>query len=409
MRLAIIGGGPAGFFGAITAAQKRPSEIVLFEASQQVLSKVRISGGGRCNVTHSCFDPAELVKNYPRGFKELRGAFSRFQPRDTIAWFKKRGVILKAEEDGRMFPATDDSETIVDCLVESARGAGIEVRTKSRITGAKIIDFEKGRRRFELSIGRENRGSFDRLLLATGSNERGYEIARLMGHEIMAPVPSLFTFEIPDKRLEGLSGLSFKALQLVLKVGEKRLKQVGPMLITHWGLSGPAVLKLSAWGARWLHESNYQANLTINFIPERTKEQISHTFQSYRRKHGRKEVGGESPFPVPRRYWQRLVQMSGIPKEQKWSNLTREAESYLLGQLTNAEFAITGKGIFKDEFVTCGGVSLKGIDFKSMQSRIVPGLFMAGEILDIDGITGGFNFQSAWTTGWLAGKAMAGS
>ncbi len=409
IRIAVIGGGPAGIFGAISAVTQNPSAIiVVFEATDKPLYKVGISGGGRCNVTHHCFDQAELVKNYPRGFKELRGPFSRFQPRDTVAWFAKHGVRLKAEDDGRMFPTTDKSSTIVDCLMEAARQSGIRIRLGTRVKRIKRLAGEAHTSEFEIELRDKIPKRFDRVLLATGGIDQGHRLAKDLGHNIVAGVPSLFTFNIKDPRLDGLAGTSFQNVKLALATGGgKNPEETGPLLITHWGLSGPAVLKLSAKEARRLHELRYHAELIIDFLPELSSDEAYQTILEYKDKNGKKHVHLWSPFVIPKKYWSRIVDHSGIAGETVWADLTKEAMRSIASELTGGKFAVTGKGEFKDEFVTCGGVDLKEVDFRSMQSKLCPGLYFAGEVLDIDGITGGFNFQNAWTTGWIAGISMA--
>ena len=406
MHAAVIGGGAAGIFGAIAAAEQNPSaEIVVFEATDHPLDKVRISGGGRCNVTHHCFDPAALVKNYPRGARELRGPFSRFAPPDTIAWFESRGVRLKAEEDGRMFPVTDRSATIIDALLESARTAGVRIRLNARVK--ELASSGGAQPGFEISLHGGSVEHFDRLLLATGSGPQGYRFAEALGHSIVPCVPSLFTFKVRDPRLADLAGVSFEKVDLTLQVGDRPpMHQSGPMLITHWGLSGPAVLKLSAWGARELHDSHYRANLAVNFMPERSPDDLHQELDSRRQNHGRRKIAADHLAEIPRRYWERIAGAAGIANDTTWTHLSNTQLAALLSHLTAARFEVSGKGIFKDEFVTCGGVSLREIDFKTMASRVCPGLYVAGELLDIDGITGGFNFQSAWTTGWIAGRNL---
>jgi predicted Rossmann fold flavoprotein len=402
-KVVVVGGGAAGFFGAIACAEAHPTaEVVLLESGQQVLSKVKISGGGRCNVTHACFEPALLVQHYPRGGKALRGAFTRFQPRDTVAWFAQRGVNLKTEADGRMFPVTDDSETIVHCLMQSAEAAGVRVKSGSPVM--KVAQSENG---FRVTLKSGEQISADRLLLATGSHPQGHQFAKLLGHSIVPPVPSLFTFTIPDAQLRELAGVAVEAAQAKLIVpNEKPLEQGGAILITHWGLSGPAILKLSAWGARLLYDHRYQADLQVNWLPQHTSEQVRQTLQQIKAEHGKRAIASDVGFALPRRLWQYIVTRSGIAEVDRWAGLSKPAINRLIQELTQGQYAIQGKGVFKEEFVTCGGVNLKEVDFKTMASRYCPGLHFAGEILDIDGVTGGFNFQSAWTTGWLAGQAL---
>lgn len=402
LRVVVIGGGAAGFFGAIACAKSHPyTQVTLLEASRQPLAKVRISGGGRCNVTHACFDPGGLVQHYPRGGKALRGAFSRFQASHTIDWFAAHGVQLKTEPDGRMFPSTDSSETIVDCLMEAA-SSGVEIRT-----GAPAVSVSRQPVGFEISLKSGEILQCDQLLLATGSSQLGYQIATSLGHQIEPPVPSLFTFNVIDDRLKDLAGVSLEPVRLRLSVdGKTQLEQTGPLLITHWGLSGPAVLKLSAWGARVLHDCHYQATLLINWLPQINPEDLREKIRLVKSEWSRRAIALHCPFGLPRRLWQYLVARAGIGTEDRWAGLSNKTLNQLVQELTQGCYLIKGKGVFKEEFVTCGGVNLKEVNFKTMESRLCQGLFFAGEILDIDGVTGGFNFQSAWTTAWLAGQAM---
>jgi len=399
----IIGGGAAGFFAAIAAAEGQPSaQITILEAARSPLTKVRISGGGRCNVTHACFDSALLVQHYPRGNKALRGPFTCFQAKDTVEWFAQHGVPLKTEADGRMFPVTDDSATVVECLMQAARAAGVELRT-----GAVVQQVSRGNHGFTISLKSGETLDCDRLVLATGSSLQGYAIARQLGHQIESPVPSLFTFQIRDARLQDLAGVSVPSARLRLQVsGQPPLEQIGPVLITHWGLSGPAVLKLSAWGARLLHDADYQASLQINWLAQSNPEKIRQQLITVRSQLARRQIATNCPVLLPRRLWERLVATAEIAATSRWSELSNQGLNRLLQELTQANYAITGKGAFKEEFVTCGGVALKEVDFKTMESRICPGLYLVGEVLDIDGVTGGFNFQSAWTTGWIAGQSV---
>ncbi|WP_414527380.1 NAD(P)/FAD-dependent oxidoreductase [Nodularia chucula] len=403
LNIVVVGGGAAGFFGAIACAEANPqAQVTLIEASRQPLAKVLISGGGRCNVTHACFEPARLVQNYPRGGKALRGAFTRFQAQDTVDWFTDQGVHLKTEADGRMFPITDNSETIAECLIKATSKAGIELRLETPVISAKLL--HPG---FEIFLKSRETQKCDRLLLATGSNPLGYKIAREFGHQIEPPVPSLFTFNIPDPKLRSLAGVSLNSVQIRLAgTGKPPLQQTGPLLITHWGISGPAVLKLSAWGARFLHENRYQATLLVNWLPEFNQEQVRQKILDVKTQWGQKAIALHRGIDLPHRLWQYIVDRAGITTEDRWAELSKPKLNQLVQELTQGEYPITGKGVFKEEFVTCGGVNLKEINFKTMESRLIPGLYFAGEILDIDGITGGFNFQSAWTTSYLAGIAM---
>ncbi|MEO1389871.1 MAG: NAD(P)/FAD-dependent oxidoreductase [Cyanobacteria bacterium J06634_6] len=406
LSVAVIGGGAAGFFGAIAAATANPqARVTLYEAGPQPLAKVRISGGGRCNVTHHCFDPATLVQNYPRGGKALRGAFSRFQPKDTVDWFKRRGVKLKTEADGRMFPVTDDSATIVDCLMGAAQQAGVTIKTRSPVTAV-----EKNDSIFHLQFrGQSGFVACDRLLLATGSSPAGLRIAKSLGHTLQDSVPSLFTFNVADKNLHLLSGVAVDPVTVQFKADglKKPLVQTGPLLITHWGLSGPAVLKLSAWGARLLHTQRYKANVTVNWLTTETQDTVRAHLQRAKADTPKRQIATYSPYPViSKRLWQYLLSRISIDTTLTWANLSKKQLNKLVQELTQGTYEVSGKGSFKDEFVTCGGVTLKEVNFKTMESKRCDGLYLSGEILDIDGVTGGFNFQSAWTTGWLAGQAI---
>jgi predicted Rossmann fold flavoprotein len=401
-RILVIGGGAAGFFAAITSAEKPDTQVFLYEATPHLLSKVKISGGGRCNVTHACFEPEQLVKNYPRGGRELLGAFHRFQPRDTLAWFNTRGVETKTEEDGRMFPTSDNSESIVNALHEAAQKNQVKILIQR---GVKTIQYLK--EKFEVELNSGEMELFDKVIIATGGNKSsgGLAMAESFGHTIIPPVPSLFTFHIQDHRLTDLSGLSVEKVKV--KAGGTKLTTEGPLLLTHWGMSGPAILKLSAWGAREFAESNYNFTIEINWVPEFTQLALTKTLNEIRIAEARKQIATFSPVPIPQRLWERLLIAAEINPTTPWAHINNQQLDKLYKQLTQAEFKVTGKSMFKDEFVTCGGVKLSEINFKTMESRKQPGLFFAGEVLDIDGVTGGFNFQNAWTTGWLAGQAAA--
>ena len=404
----IIGGGAAGFFAAIACAEANShAKVTLLEAGTQPLSKVRISGGGRCNVTHHCFDPARLVQNYPRGGKALRGAFSRFQPRDTVNWFQSRGVKLKTEADGRMFPITDSSETIIDCLTTAADKAGVILQTNSTVKAVRKLE-EPSKKQFQIELKKGKILECDRLLIATGSNPSGYRWATDLGHTIKTPVPSLFTLKIDDPRIKDLAGISVDNVRVTLLLsGKKALQQTGALLITHWGLSAPAILKMSAWGARILHENKYNLSLRINWLPDRDLESLKQYLTTVKSDYYKKKIINYCPVELPKRLWLNLLDYLNINRDKIWAEINKKELNKLVSELIQGEYQIKGKGVFKDEFVTCGGVNLKEVDFKTMQSKKCSELYFAGEVLDIDGITGGFNFQSAWTTGWLAGNAMS--
>ena len=409
--IVVIGGGAAGFFGAIHAAQFPHTSVTLIEAGRQPLAKVRVSGGGRCNVTHHCFEPSQLVQNYPRGGKALGGAFSRFQPLDVVRWFNAEGVKLKTEADGRMFPVTDDSETIVEALMFAAKKAGVVVLTNVLVQKVEYL----GTNKFDITLKNRENLLCDRLLLATGSSPSGYAIARSLGHELEAPVPSLFTFNIKDSKLHELAGVSVNPAIVKLissvsaekkKSSRSQLEQSGALLITHWGLSGPAVLKLSAWAARELHECNYQAKLAVNWIPSLKAEAVKQILLSAKTDQPKKFISNYCPVDVSLRLWEYLLDKAEIEPEKRWADVSNKVIQQITNVLTASEYVIAGKGAFKEEFVTCGGVRLQDVNFQTMESKICSGLFFAGEILDIDGVTGGFNFQNAWTTAWIAAQGL---
>jgi len=403
-KIVIIGGGAAGFFAAITAAETDPSsEVTVYEKGNAFLTKVKISGGGRCNVTHACFDPALLSENYPRGSRELRGAFHHWQPQDTVAWFAERGVELKTEADGRMFPVTDSSQTVIDCFLKAARDAGVILRTGTAIKELRAVPNGS----FSLLLNNGESIRADKVCITSGSLKASPLTSAIesLGHRIEPLVPSLFAFNIPDKRLDGLAGLSVQ--EACVKTLPKSPVQSGPVLITHRGLSGPAILRLSAWEARRFAEQDYAVEISVNWLGKTSAEELRETFSTHRADSGKSLVKNKVPGGIPRRLWERFLESSAIPPETQWSQLPKDRETALVLQLTDCRFQVQGKTTNKDEFVTCGGVRLKEIDFRSMESRIVPGLYFAGECLDIDGITGGFNFQAAWTGGRIAGLAMA--
>lgn len=396
--IVVIGGGAAGFFGAIACGENSSKKVILLEKNRQLLSKVRISGGGRCNVTHACFDPAELVKNYPRGHQALRGPFSRFQPRDTVEWFMKRGVELKEEDDGRMFPITDNSETIITCLMRAAKDAGVEIVTECPVEN--ITLHSPG---FTIQLTNERIIDCESILIATGSSPKIYECLEKLGHRIVPAVPSLFTFNTPQSPLLELAGISVP--KVCAKIINTNLVQTGPLLITHWGLSGPAILKLSSWGARILHDMHYRAKVSINWLPDLSKDQIASDLQRFKNENPAKQISTDSPLSLPKNLWKKLTLLSEIPSDLRWSYINKNQMTALLNTLQNCIFDIDGKSTYKEEFVTCGGIHLDDVNFKTMESKKCPGIYFAGEVLDIDGVTGGFNFQNAWTTSFLAAQA----
>ena len=401
-QLIVIGGGAAGFFGAIAAAENGLDRILILEKSKEVLSKVRISGGGRCNVTHHCLEPSELIKNYPRGHRSLRGPFSRFHAADTITWFQEHGVDLKTEPDGRMFPTSNTSETIVNCLTKTAQKNQIEIRTRSKVTSLQAL--ATGGYTIQLANDTTLQGAH--VIIATGGlrGAEARQTVRDAEHNFSPPVPSLFTFHIDDPRLTDLQGVSIP--NATISALKETIK--GPVLITHWGLSGPAILKLSAWNARLFSQCDYQFSLKVNWTGALRPNEVESILLSERKNHSTRSITKRSLIEgITNRFWLRLCETAKINAKQTWANLTNKQSQNLIKELTSAEFKVTGKSTNKDEFVTCGGVHLKDLNLKTMESKTHPGLHFAGEVLDIDGITGGFNFQAAWTTGHLAGTAIA--
>ena len=394
----IVGGGAAGFFTAINIVEKNPNlKVAILERGKEVLSKVKISGGGRCNVTHACFVPNDLVKFYPRGEKELRGPFHQFCSGDTIEWFEKHGVELKIEDDGRMFPVSNSSDTIVDCFITATQKLGIDI-----LTGQSVQSIFKAADYWKVQTTTENY-SCQNLILTTGSNPKIWEMLANIGHSIIPPVPSLFTFNIGDKRTKDLMGVSAMAS---VKVKNSKLEASGPLLITHWGMSGPGILRLSAWGARELADKNYQFAIQVNWLNEVTLEEAEEKLKELKLEHSKKAVSKKSPFEFPNRLWENLVLAATISEDTKWADLTKKQLQNIALQLTQGEFQVNGKSTFKEEFVTAGGIDLKEINFKTMESKLHPNLYFAGEIVNIDAITGGFNFQNAWTSGFLVAEAI---
>jgi len=404
----IVGGGAAGFFSAINIVEKDPKiKVAILERGKEVLSKVRISGGGRCNVTHACFVPNDLVKFYPRGEKELRGPFHQFCSGDTIEWFENHGVELKIEDDGRMFPLSNSSQTIIDCFLSSTKKLGIDV-----LTGQSVQSIFKNEEYWKVETNHET-FACKNLIMTTGSNPKIWEMLHDLGHAIVEPVPSLFTFNIKDARIKDLMGVSALATVKVknstrgkAEPSGAKLEASGPLLITHWGMSGPGILRLSAWGARELFDRNYQFVIQVNWLNDKTFEETAAVLRELKLEHSKKAVSKKSPFEFPNRLWESIVLASEIDVETKWADLTKNQLTNLTNQLTNAEFQVNGKSTFKEEFVTAGGIDLKEVNFKTMQSKILPNLYFAGEIVNIDAITGGFNFQNAWTSGFIVANSI---
>lgn len=400
----MVGGGAAGFFAAIACAEAGcTDELVILERGPRFLAKVKISGGGRCNVTHACFDARELAARFPRGEQALIGPFQQFHAEDTVAWFATHGVQLKTERDGRMFPITDSSQTIVDCLLGAAQSAGVKLISNCGVN--RVVQNRDGT--FGLLLANGETMVCDQLLLATGGCRTPAlgQLAVSLGHTLEPPVPSLFNIHVDAPWLCDLAGVSVESV-LVCVPGTE-LRERGPLLVTHSGLSGPVILRLSAWGARVLHAVNYHFPLRVNWLPQFEEASLVAEFHRLRDSQPAKFVANTPPVQLSARLWEQLVLASGIARDTRWAALAKPAQHRLTQQLLRTEFQVTGKSLNQDEFVTCGGVRLSEVNFKTMESRICPGLFFAGELLDIDGITGGFNFQAAWTTGWMAGNAMA--
>jgi predicted Rossmann fold flavoprotein len=397
----IIGGGAAGFFTAINAAELNPNlKIAILERGKEVLTKVKVSGGGRCNVTHAEFLPKELSTNYPRGEKELLGPFHSFMTGDTMQWFEEKGIELKVEDDGRIFPVSDDSQSIINCFLRETERFKIQV-----LKSHSVQDFEQEEDFWKVKT---SKGDFSaqKIMLATGSNPKMWNMLKKLGHKIIEPVPSLFTFNIKDARIKDLPGIATEA---EVKINSKKinLESKGPLLITHWGMSGPGILKLSAWGARDLEKLNYQFEIRLNWLPGVTIEEILIELKNLKSKLARQQVLKNAQFDLPKRLWKNLVVGSGVAEGTTWADLNKNQLQNLSSQLTEAIFEVNGKSTFKEEFVTAGGVDLKEVNFKTFESKLHKNLFLAGEILNIDAITGGFNFQNAWTGGFLAAKAMS--
>lgn len=417
----IVGGGAAGFYAAIHIAEQAPDlKIAIFERGKTVLSKVKVSGGGRCNVTHGEFSPKELATNYPRGEKELLGPFHKYAPMDVMSFFEERGVSLKIEEDGRVFPQSDSSQTIIDCFLNEAERLGVKVLKNSSVK--RFCQTGDGWQVTTMNKDYQTK----KLLLATGSNPKIWQQLEQMGHHIVPPVPSLFTFNITDERINGIQGISVDAAVEVLpkkvfmteKIGlglksatqtEPVLQSEGPVLVTHWGLSGPAILKLSAWGANLLHDYHYSFRLNVNWTPEYTTGSMEAFLRKVKEVEAKKTVLRTSAVDIPKRLWAKLVHAAHIKPDEKWADVTKEKLQELSKQLTACSFRVEGKSTFKEEFVTAGGIDLKEINFKTFESKLLPNLYFAGEIINVDAITGGFNFQNAWTGAYLAAQGIVAS
>ena len=407
--LVVAGGGPAGFMAAITAAEAGLGRVLVLEGTPEPLGKVLISGGGRCNVTHACWDPRELVAAYPRGAQALRGPFSRFASGDAVAWFAERGLELVEEPDGRMFPRSNRSRSVIACLRDAAERAGVQLRTQTALQAATA--------RPEGGFALELRGGSglvaDRLVLATGSHPSGRRLAEGLGHGLVAPVPSLFSLSLRPNPLVELAGVVIDPVQLELELSPAagapaRFRQQGPLLITHWGFSGPAALRLTAFAARALHSSGYRAELRVDWSGGRTAPQLEQLFADCRHDHSRRQLSNARPWPeLSRRLWQLLLAQQGVELERRWADLGKRQQQGLIEGLRRSRYAVAGRGPFGEEFVTAGGVPLGEVNLATMESRRTPGLHLVGELLDVDGITGGFNFQHCWSSGWLAGQAIA--
>jgi predicted Rossmann fold flavoprotein len=410
LRVAVVGGGAAGFFAAVNTAEKNPrAQITIFEAGQKPLQKVFISGGGRCNLTHACFDPNALSEFYPRGQKELRSLFARFQPRDTMAWYETRGLRLKTEPDGRVFPVSDCSQDVIDCLQRAAAQFGVRVYTGSRVEG---IEYQQDVRDGAFTIlSQGKRWPFDVCILSTGYSPPGWKLAESLGHQVLPPVPSLFPFTVKAPVLAGLQGISVlkaRGRLTVLNTSGKASKHEaeGPVLITHTGLSGPLIYRLSAWGARDLAEARYQAQLQLDWLPDCSEDALREQLVTQFQAQLQKKIGNTGFEGLSHRLWLALLEASGADLEQKVETFGKKGLNRLLEVLKRLPLPVTGKSPSKEEFVSCGGVPLKELDFRTMESRRVPGLYFGGEILNIDALTGGFNFQACWSEGWVISEAL---
>lgn len=421
----VLGGGAAGFFGAIHMAEQNPKlKIAIVERGKEVLTKVKVSGGGRCNVAHAEFDPKEISKNYPRGERELVGPFHTYCSGDTMAFFQKRGIPLNIEADGRMFPATNSSQTIIDCFLQETERLGIKVLKNSSVVGITTLKENTEKNDYVWAITTiRNTYKAKKILVATGNNPKIWELLKQMGHTIITPVPSLFTFNIKDERISGIQGVStnaririippkvnnrkFKAILKKYAVHASDLESEGALLITHWGMSGPGILRLSAWGARILNELDYRFSIKVNWLPDYHEEGLLRQLHQIKEVEGKKTILRTKAFELPKRLWGSLVKAAQISDTDKWADISKIQLQNLAEQLTGSWFRVDGKSTFKEEFVTAGGVDLKEIDFKTYESKILPKLYFAGEVINVDAITGGFNFQNAWTGAYIAAQAIA--
>ncbi|MCS6823715.1 MAG: NAD(P)/FAD-dependent oxidoreductase [Cytophagaceae bacterium] len=404
-KVIIVGGGAAGFFAAITCARYNyNAEIIILEKSNKLLSKVKISGGGRCNVTHACFDNVQLCKYYPRGGKELKTCFAYFSTNQTVDWFESRGVRLKTEPDGRMFPITDNSQTVVDCLIREARVLGVKIMPNFQVSSIRPSNGK-----WIVTIKSGEYMECDKVLVATGGNygESAYQWLKDLNIKIVPPVPSLFSFNVPNSRLSGLQGIS--VADASVRIEGTRYKEQGPILITHWGFSGPAIIRLSSWAARDIFEMNYDFNIHINWLKDMSEEKLRQEINLIKAEHPKKNIASNPCFKLPQRLWERLAFISGIEEDTRWCDLPLKACNRFVEELIRGVYNVKGKNTYKEEFVTAGGVCLSEINLLTMESLSHKGLYFAGEVLNIDALTGGFNFQAAWTTGFLSGKAMGTS
>jgi predicted Rossmann fold flavoprotein len=403
--LVVIGGGAAGFFCAINAARMNPAlKVTIVEKSNKLLAKVKVSGGGRCNVTHACFDIVEMSKRYPRGQNFVKKSFHQFFTTDTIKWFEERGVKLKAEDDGRMFPITDSSQTIIDCLMREANKYGVQILMNAEVKQLSIMNSE-----WSINLSNSRLLKADFVCIASGGYPKSsmFDWLKELGHTIEEPVPSLFTFNLPNHPITKLMGVSVEKAKV--KIIGIKLEEEGPLLITHWGLSGPAVLRLSAWGARELSNVNWQFSILVNWLPDFNEQSLREKFLQIRNTNASQKIIGKNIFGLPNRLWEFLASQSGVKDEMRWADLPSSIQNKFIKNLCTFECKVKGKTTFKEEFVTAGGIKLSEVDANTMMSKKVSNLFFAGEVLDVDGVTGGFNFQHAWTSGWIAANAIAKS